>query len=499
MSDDQSTPEAVKGAEPTPEVVPPAAARGIRSGKLAGRSMASSIWVLTWPILLQQLMQACVGLVDKMLAGGLDPADRVPALDAVGVGSYIGWFIMIAMAGLGIGGQAIIARAMGSGSEEEAHEALGKAMSISLVWGTLVGVLLWFLVLPLASVTGLDERATAFCIEYVRILAISMPACAVMMVGGMCLHGAGETTRPSLIAIVVNVVNIAVSWLASGATIEIAGLRLESSLQGDLGVVGIAAGTAVSYVIGGGLTLLVLVRGVRDLELRRRCLGFRAALVRRIVRIGIPSFFEGISMWGVNVFVLMFIGQIARTMSGDGVASGLQGAHVIAVQWEAFSFLPGYAIGTAAGALAGQYLGAGDTKMARKAILICTGIGTVAMGSLGILYVTVPGLLTSLISREPIHMELVPPLLRLAGSVQLFFALTMVVRQGLRGVGDTTWTLMITTASSYLVRLPACWLLGIHFGLGLTGIWMGLCGEIVIRSILFAARLLHGGWARVRV
>ena len=33
-------------------------------------------------------------------------------LDGLGVGSYVGWFIGVAMAGLGIGGQALIARAM---------------------------------------------------------------------------------------------------------------------------------------------------------------------------------------------------------------------------------------------------------------------------------------------------------------------------------------------------------------------------------------------------
>ena len=43
----------------------------IRSGKLAGRTMWSAIRFLAIPILLQQLVAACVGLVDKMIAGSL--------------------------------------------------------------------------------------------------------------------------------------------------------------------------------------------------------------------------------------------------------------------------------------------------------------------------------------------------------------------------------------------------------------------------------------------
>ena len=34
----------------------------IKTGKLAGRSMWSAIWILALPVLFQQLMAACVGL-----------------------------------------------------------------------------------------------------------------------------------------------------------------------------------------------------------------------------------------------------------------------------------------------------------------------------------------------------------------------------------------------------------------------------------------------------
>ena len=69
-------------------------------------------------------------------------------------------------------------------------------------------------------------------------------------------------------------------------------------------------------------------------------------MLRRFVKIGLPSFAEGISMWSVNIFILQFIATIGQRR---GLEEGLQGVHIVAVQWEAFSFLPGFAIGTAAG------------------------------------------------------------------------------------------------------------------------------------------------------
>ncbi|MGI9013164.1 MAG: MATE family efflux transporter, partial [Phycisphaerales bacterium] len=323
-----------------------------------------------------------------------------------------------------------------------------------------------------------------------------MPMCGIMMVGAMCLHGAGETTMPSLIAIVVNFVNIVVSWILSGADFTIGDTTYINPFTFDMHVMGIAAGTAVSYAMGALLTIWVLMRGVKDLRLTRGSLSVERIMTGRIIRVGVPNFFEGISMWAVNLFVLMFLGIIA-TASAAG--EGMVGAHVIAIQWEALSFMPGFAIGTAAGALAGQYLGAGNPRMARKAVLTCTAIGVVVMVSIGVVFMLFGEELTRFLSRDPIHLKHVPRLLLICGSMQCFFAITLVVRQSLRGSGDTKWTFIITSASSYGVRLPAAYLLGVHFGYGIEGVWIALCGELIVRSILFSARFIHGGWQRVRV
>lgn len=463
----------------------------IRSGKLAGKSMRAAIWILAMPVLVQQLAAAFLGLADKILAGSLPSQIVVPALDGLGIASYVGWFIGIAMTGLGIGGQALIARAIGGGDLDEARRGLGQSITLSVLWGCAVGGVLWILAPAVASLCGLGPQAADFCVGYIRILGYSMPFSGLMMVGSMCLHGAGETTKPALIAVAINVVNLVFSWALSGADVSIGAFSLENPFGFDLWVDGIALGTALSYVAGAVMILVVLARGVKDLELEPAALALERPLAGRIVRIGVPSFLEGISMWTVNLLVLIFIGRLAD--------EGLQGAHIIAVQWEAFSFLPGFAIGTAAGALAGQYLGAGNPRMARKAILVCTGFACVIMGALGLVFMFAGAPLTRVISGEAVHLETVPKLLFIAGATQVFFAITMVIRQGLRGVGDTTWTLIITTVSSYGVRLPAAWLLGIVLGLGLPGIWLGLCGEFLVRAALFGARFVHGGWQRVRV
>ena len=213
-------------------------------------------------------------------------------------------------------------------------------------------------------------------------------------------------------------------------------------------------------------------------------------------------------MWLANLACLWIIGLVAAAaalsgsiwtleglvpMNADG--EGLVGAHVIAIQWESFSFLPGFAIGTAAAALGGQYVGAGNEPMARRAVWTCVFLGMCVMGLLGIAFILWGRAFTSVVSDEPIYLNLVPDLLLICGLMQIFFAISMVIRQALRGLGDTMWVFWITTISSYGVRLPVVWLLGVVLELGLAGVWIGLCGEMIIRAMLFMARFRWGGWA----
>jgi putative MATE family efflux protein len=471
----------------------------IRAGKLAGKGMWAAIWTLALPVLLQQFLQACVGLVDKMLAGHLPEGIVRPAMDAIGIGSYVGWLIGVAMVGVGIGGQAMIARSMGSGDTIRAGRALGQAITLSIWWGAAVGAVMWFGAGPLATMSKLSPEARTYCMQYVRVLALVMPCAGVMMVGGMCLHGAGETTRPSLIAFGVNIVNIFAAYVLSGVDLTIGGYTVHNPFPFHMNVMGIALGAGLSSAFGAVAILWVLRRGVKDLRLEWRRMGFDREITAPIVRVGIPNFFEGLAMWGVNLFVLIFIGEIARRGIEHGGGEGLQGAHIIAIQWEAISFLPGFAMGTAAGALAGQFLGARNPRMAQKSVVACAGVAATIMGLMGVLFMTSGRLLTSVISSEDVFLRHTPNLLFTCGTIEALFALALVFRQALRGVGDAMGPFIITTISSYLVRLPLAWYFGVHLKWGIEGIWIGLCTEVVVRAILFSARFFHGGWKRIRL
>lgn len=470
---------------------------GIRSGKLAGRSLYAAIWIIAMPVLLGQCANAMVGLVDKILAGHLAPDLVKPALDGLGLAGYVSWFTSIAMMAIGVGGMAIIARAVGSGDRELAERTLAQCGLLSILWGAVVGAVLWLASPGMARIAHLSPAATADCVSYIRILAAAMPVAAYLLISMSCLQGAGETTRPFLIMVVVNVVNVIASWAYSGVELTIAGVTIPNQIGINANVQGIAFGTVTAQAVGAVLMHALMRHGIRDLRFHLPYVRFDSILFRRIVRIGGPGFLDGMGIWLGQLFAVLWV--LGAIVNRSRLDEGMIGAHEIAIQWESFSFLPGYAMGVAAGALAGQYLGAGNPKMARRAIRNCLYIAMAVMGLAGVAFILGGEQLTRLISRDPVHMDLAPKALFIGGFVQVFFAMSMVLRGALSGVGDTRMSMIIGWSSTYGVRVPASWLLGYWLGYGFVGVWIALSGELVVRGLLYLARYLQGGWVKVEV
>ncbi|MGE0432728.1 MAG: MATE family efflux transporter [Planctomycetota bacterium] len=465
----------------------------IRSGKLAGKSVPAAIVIIALPVLCEQFANAFVGLVDQVIAGSL-PADVVkPALDGIGVGTYVGWFINICISAIGIGAAALIARAMGAGDRELSHSTLAQGCTLGLIWGGIVGIILWLVAPLIATFLGLAPASAGYFVQYVRVLACGLPVTAVMLVSMNSLHGAGETTRPFLIMIVVNIVNVVASWWLAGVPVVIGGIRLASPPGAPLHVVGIALGTVIAQAVGAVLMIVLMRRGIRDLRLEWSRLPVQRALFWRLARIGVPGFLEGIGLWFGNLCVLSVIGVIA---AGN---AGLVGAHSMAIRWESFAFLPGFAFGTAAAALGGQFLGAGNPSRAARAIWSCALLGAAFQGLCGLAFIFCGTQLTAIISRDPFHLDLVPRLLFLGGIAQVPFGLAMVLRVALRGVGDVKVVMAISWITTWCIRLPIAWFVGVYLGHGIIGVWIVLSTELWFRASMFVARMLHGGWKTVRV
>lgn len=508
--------------------VPETAARTndgrIRSGRLAGLTMWSAIFVLAWPILAESLLSSLVGLTDTYLSAQVS----VAATDAIGGASYVMWFVgLIAMA-LGIGATAIISRAVGAGRMATANAATGQTLLLGLVGGTIVGVFVALIAPALGSMLGMSDAAHEAFVTFMRIICVGAPGITMMGAALACARGSGDSLRPLISMVAVNIVNMVVSFALSGVDLsrtlivngeQVTRVVLNNQFGLDMGVAGIAWGTVIGDYVGLAVILWMLSAGWTGVRLKLKRLVPHRAMMARLIRVGIPSFLETLGMWVGNFLVIMIVGHLAK--SGAAGASeageGILGSHIVAIRIESFSYLPGFAMGTAAATLVGQYLGAGSPRLAKKAVNRCLKMTVIAMGLFGAMLCIFPTTITGLVTTQPEHMAIVPNLLFITGLVQVPFGVSIILRSALRGAGDVKPVLMITWACTYGVRLPLVYLLsGVTITMpgwlgggviahplfdraSLSMLWVALCVEIVVRGAAFFWRFRDEGWMRVRV
>lgn len=478
-------------AAPTTAAADDAASSGARpgastaelGGRLAGKTLLAQVITLAiWP-LLEQVLNLLVGVVDLALAGHLQgEAASVAGTDALTTAMYFIWLMGIVLGSVGTGATALVARAVGAKHLRLANRVVGQAILLCLLLGVLLTGMMLAAAPWVVHVVDLSPLGQTYAYQYLVMLALIAPAQAVMMVGGACLRGAGDTRTPFVVIVIVNATNLATSLLFVLGPAPIGGHE----------VAGIAAGTAVAWIVGAVMTLIALARGSEGMRLRYRRMRPHVHTIRRILRIGVPNLLEVVGgTWMASFLVLIMVGQLE--------GEGLVGAHGIAIRIEALSFQPGFALGLAAATLCGQYLGLGDPQRARRAVILCWRMAVTTMTLTGLVFVVMPATLVGLFTDAPSVIEAATTPLRICGVIQAFFATYLVMALALRGAGDTRMTMWLTFTSVFLIRVPLSYLFGIVLDYGLNGIWIALCLDLTMRGLLFGARFLHGGWSRIEV
>ncbi len=469
-----------------------ARSQGQLGGRLGRMSLQRQVASLSmWPFL-EQMLGFMVATVDLVFTGRLAEGDlRVAMMDAMGLGGYTSWLLMIFQGAVGTGVMALVSRATGAREGDLARRGLTQGLLLGFATGMVVGVTLFFLLPMITQLFALEEEASQQAQSYLRILVWSAPVLGVMLSATNALRGAGDTRTPFFAMVVVNIVNVFFSWLFVFGP---AGL-------GGMGVAGLALGSVLGWVSGAMVVIFfLLVRKDKNpdepfLSLRGCSLKPERETMTRILKVGLPQGLEMGGMWAIQAVMVRFISGLPE--------EGTLGAHMIAIRVESMSFLPGFAIGSAGAALVGQYLGAGNPEMAMRAARLCWRFAAIFMGLLGILFLVFPHELVGLIVPDGPDSEhfqkLAGPLVFLCGLSQPFLATALVMKTTMRGAGATKLVMRYSFSTMLFFRVLVVPLAVSFLGMGLTGIWVVMFVDVATQAFLFGRLHFKGTWLQVKV
>ena len=456
-------------------------ARMRQGGDISLRETAQVALTLSIPSILQQLVVTAMEYIDAAMVGHIGAG----ATAAIGIVSSSTWLLNGILLGLSTAFSIQIAQYLGADRQADARGVLRQAMLFNLAAGLAAAGFGVGISGHLPGWLGADASLQADASAYFAIWSAALPLTIAMGMYTAMLRATGDALTPSLISVLVCALDVVFNFFLINPTRELTLFGRSVTVWGaGLEVPGAALGTALSTIIGGALTLGILL--LRDGPLCIRKPGSwkitRSCLVN-LWRVGAPLAAERAALSSAQVLLV-------RIVSGLGTVA--VAANSLGVSAESLCYMAGYGIQDAAIALIGQAVGAHRKDMAKRFAWLCTamGVGIMALSGVG-LFVFAPALM-SIFTADAAVIALGVRVLRIEAFAEPMFGASIVASGAMQGAGDSTACFLLNLFSMWGIRLTLAFLLAPRFGL--VGVWGAMCFELCIRGLLFLIRLARGRW-----
>ena len=379
--------------------------------------------------------------------------------------------VLTLFAALATGGAVVTSQFLGARQPEKARRSTGQLVIMSLGLGVAAMALCLVFsrgLLRLFFGSIAPEVMTAGLL-YLRLTALSFPFIALYNAGAAIFRSTGNSKVSMKVSVLMNIINVA------GNALCIFVLKM--------GVAGVAVPTVVSRAVAAVVMVALLKRPGLPMRVERFTLRHDRYVVKNILRFGVPNGLKS-SMFQLGKILLL------STVSVLGTAS--VAANAIGNTIGTFQCVAGNALGLALVTVVSRCIGAGSYELARfytKKLMKTTYL--FMCGDILLIAALMP-LIMKMYNVSPEATDYARKIILMHGFFgMLLWPAAFTLPQALRAAGDTRFTMLVSTASMWTIRVGFGILLGRYWGFGVLGIWMAMFIDWVVRVLFFVPRF-HG-------
>jgi putative MATE family efflux protein len=442
------------------------------------RETIRAVLVLGTPIVLSNLLAWAVGFADVLMISRLGET----ALAGLGMAVQVFFLVAVVVLAVTTGTMALVARFTGAGDPAMASHVFRQSILLGIAQSVLMGAAGIAIAPTVMRLLGATPEVAVEGVTYLRIIFVGIAALTLDFSIASTFRGAGDSVTPLRIMAWVVVFNIVGNYL----------LIFGVGPFPALGVAGAAWATVASRAVGAGMGWYRLLYGRGGWDYKSGSWFPDWEMMRRVLRIGVPTALEGLMRAGSGV---AFLAIIARTAPGPTAVA----AHTVGLQLEAFARMPSFGISVGATSLVGQRLGAGEPDAAERAGWASVEVGMWLMSLLGLLLFVTARPVARLFSDDPATVVLTVHYLRILAVAQPLFMIAVVLSGALRGGGDTQYPMWVSFLAGWVFLLPLGYWVAIHLGWGPEAAWVAMAGNYAVSALLVILRFRGGRWRTMQV
>ncbi len=458
------------------------------------RTEISTLWRLSWPMLVGQLATVGMGVADVAMTGHVSAEE----LAAVSLGTSVWSIVLVTVMGTMMAINTVVAHEIGAARHDQVPHSVRQSLWKGVLVG-LVAMLFANLCTLLFDHVGLDKHVADRASLFLHVISLGMPAFACYR----ALYGYTTSinqTKPIMwIAIFGLLFNVVSNWLL---------------VYGNWGFPMLGAvGCAVSTALGMWLMLGAMVLWVRRAPAYRLTYPFTGwegpdwKAIGSMLRIGLPigiTYFAEVSAFGLIGLLVARFGVVAVS------------SHQIALNFASLVFMVPLSFSIGMMTRVGQAMGEGNPVRARFVGWVGVGV-SVAFGALSAIGIALfRWQIAAAYTSDPAVQAACADLLLLAALFQLSDATQVATASAIRGYQVTRPPMIIQLVAFWGISLPLGCILGLApqwfpwapgAPMANTGFWIGLVIALTVAAVLLTwsfeklarRRIREGAAAKVAV
>ncbi|WP_304224367.1 MATE family efflux transporter [Gracilinema caldarium] len=431
-----------------------------------------SLLTLALPIFLESLFRMLVSSIDTFMLSSY----AQEAVAGVGMVAQYMFFIQLLFTIVCTGSSIVLAQYLGADRKKDA----GLIAQASTILILMLALLMTLLVLTgswwLLSLYPLEPKVRLYAWQYFVIFGgFGSVFIAFNMLQSTVLRTYGYTRDTMYISIIANLINVLGNSLALYGWF---GLPVT-------GVAGVAVSSVVSQIAA---VLMTRWRIKSHHSILFKAEGWRnvpASIYRKILEIGVPSAGEALS-YNVGQIVIMAMVTTLGTYA--------MSAQVYAQTLVRFVFVAAMSIGNAAQIKTGYFVGARQPESAYKRVFMYQLAGTMISFTLVLLLNLFKQPLIGIFTHVKEIAQVTYNMLFVSFYVETGRSINLITIPALKGAGDVKFPVMVGIVSMWGLGVFGAWLLGLHFSLGMVGIWLAVGTDETIRGIIMLFRWKSKRW-----
>ena len=423
-----------------------------------------------FPILFGMLFFQLYNTVDAVVVGrcvGPAALAAVGGSPAVITNLVIGFFN-----GLSSGATVITSQYYGSHDDERMSQAVHTILCFCLIAGVALTVLGWITAPWALRVVKTPADIMGDSVTYLRLYYLGATAMLLFNIGSGILRSVGDSHWPLVFLAVCCGLNIALELL------------FVAVFHWD--VAGVAWATVLSLTVSAAALLLHLSRQDGPWRFHWRALRIHLSSLRRILYIGVPSAVQGAMYSLSNLLLQTAINSFGTTVEAAWTAIG---------KFDGLFWVTSNSLGSAICTFVGQNFGAGQYDRMRKGVRqwLLTSCGVSVCLSVFMLTLSRWALL--LFTNDADVIQLGVTMLWYFSPYYIFWTITEILSNSLRGAGDSIRPMIICLVGICLLRV--LWILFIVPRWNtVAGVSLSYPFTWIVTAAVFAIYYLRGNWLK---